>query len=457
MKAHPQSGFSSKIGAILATAGSAVGLGNVWRFPTETGANGGAAFLLIYVFFMIFLATPIMIAEFTIGRHGQKDVFHSFAVMSRNHRLWKYMGFLPVVAGILLLSYYAVVAGWTFEYAYTAGINGFAGKSASQYAQDFSLFISHPLRPLMWMFFILALTFVIVALGVQKGIERGAKVMMPVLFLFLVILAVCSLSLPGASSGIDFLFHPDFSKVTGSTVLPAMGQSFFPLSVGICCLCTYACYFRKDINLVSNGFSVAVIDTMVAVMSGIIIFPAVYSVPGLSPDAGPSLVFITLPNVFQHVFSGVPVIAYIFSLLFYLLLVMAALTSSISMLEMSASYFHAEKSMSRPVACAGVSIICLFMGALCSLSFGPLKEVQLFHMGFFDLFDFVVAKLFMPIGGFLTCVFLGWVVDGKVMKAELTNNGSLRQPLYPLLRFLIRYFVPVCILLIFIHELGWIG
>jgi NSS family neurotransmitter:Na+ symporter len=449
-----QNNFAGKIGAILATAGSAVGLGNIWRFPTEAGTNGGAAFLLIYISFMLLLATPIMIAEFTIGRHGQSDVMHAFESMSNGKKDWRYMGYLPVIAGILVLSYYAVVAGWTLEYAFRAGINDFIGKTQEEFTQDFIAFSSNPLRPLTWLFLILALTFGIVALGVQKGIERGAKIMMPTLFVFLAILAICSLTLPNASLGLNFLFKPDFSKVNSSTILSAMGQSFFTLSVGICCLCTYACYFRKDVNLIKDGFKVAAIDTLVAIMSGVIIFPAVYSIPGLSPDAGPSLVFITLPNVFQEVFSGLPVIAYLFSLMFYLLLVMAALTSSISMLEMSAAYFHKEKGMNRPKAALIMSLTCFVLGVACSLSFGIWQDITIFGMGFFDLFDFLVAKLLMPIGGLLICIYLGWIVDNKVVYDELTNNGTIAQPLYPYFRFIIRYFASICIAMIFITEIG---
>jgi len=446
--------FGSKIGAILAAAGSAVGLGNVWRFPTETGANGGAAFILIYVFFMIVLGVPVMISELAIGRYGQKNVSHSFFTMSGNKKMWAYMGWFPVVAGILVLSYYAVVAGWTLEYAFQAGINGFAGKNATDYANDFVAFSSDPVKPLLWLGLILAFTGVIVACGVQKGIERGAKIMMPVLFLCIAILVFCSFTLPGASKGLSFLFHPDFSKVTGSTILSAMGQAFFSLSVGICCLCTYGCYFRKDVNLMKDSLSVAGIDTLVALMSGLIIFPAVYSVQGLEPNAGPALVFITLPNVFQQVFSGVPALAYGFSLLFYLLLVMAALTSSISMLEMSAAIFIRKFKMSRTLGCLMVVAICFLLGMICSFSFGIWSDVTVCSLGFFDLFDFIVAKLLMPIGALIICLFLGWVVDEKILRNELTNGGTLRQPLYPLYRACIRYFAPICITLIFLNELG---
>ncbi len=448
------SSFASKAGAIFAVAGSAVGLGNVWRFPTEVGTNGGAAFIIIYVLFMLFFGVPVMISEIAIGRHGQKNVSHSFYTMSGGKKVWAYMGLLPVMAGLLVLSYYSVVAGWTLEYVAQAGVNNLADKTPAQYTADFNAFISSPVRPVVWLGVILALTCAIVALGVKRGIEKASKVMMPILFVCIAVLVVSSFSLPGAEKGLKFFFHPDFSKVTGATALAAMGQTFFSLSVGICCMCTYGCYFRKDVNLVSDSITVASIDTLVALMSGLIIFPAVYSVPGLSPDAGPSLVFITLPNVFSHVFAGTPVLSYAFSLFFYVLLVLAALTSSISMLEMSVAIFIRKFRLSRPFASILVTLVCFVLGTACALSFGVWGDVKVFGMTIFELFDYLVAKFLMPIGAMLICVFAGWVVDVKVLKDEITNGGTIRQPLFTVYRLLVRYVAPVCIALIFINELG---
>lgn len=446
--------FGSKLGAILAAAGSAVGLGNVWRFPTETGANGGAAFILIYIFFMIVLGVPVMISELAIGRHGQKNVSHSFFTMSGGNRLWGLMGLLPVIAGFMVLSYYSVVAGWTLEYAVEAGADSFVGKTAAQHSADFGAFISDPVRPVVFLGIIIALTCAIVAMGVQRGIELASKIMMPVLFVCIAVLVVCSVSLPGAERGLTFYFYPDFSKLTSGIALSAMGQAFFSLSVGICCLCTYGCYFRKDVNLMSDSLSVAGIDTMVALMAGLIVFPAVYSIDGLEADSGPALIFITLPNVFQQVFAGAPALAYVFSLLFYTLLIMAALTSTMSMLEMSVSIFIRKFKIKRPLACIMVSLLCFILGTCCALSFGVWSDVRLFGMTFFDLFDFIVAKLMMPIGALLICFFAGWVVDDSVLRDELTNGGTVRQPLYGLYRFIVRYVAPICIILIFINELG---
>lgn len=448
-----KSSFGSKFGAVLAAAGSAVGLGNVWRFPTEAGEHGGAAFILIYAAFMLILGVPVMVTELAIGRNGGDNVSHSFVKMSGGRKWWGCMGWLPVVAGILVLSYYSVVAGWTLDYLCQSLADKFDGKTAEQFISDFGNFSSSPVSPIVCLFVIIALTCAIVACGVQGGIERAARIMMPVLFACIGILVVCSLSLPGFGAGISFLFNPDFSKVDGSTVLSAMGQSFFSLSVGICCLCTYGCYFRKDVNLMKDSLSVASIDTLVAVMSGLVIFPAVFSVNGLNPDAGPSLVFITLPNVFLQVFSGAPALAYVFSVLFYFLLVLAALTSSVSMLEMSVAIFVNKFKVNRPLACVAISLICFVLGGLCSLSFGCLKGATLFGMTFFELFDFIVAKFLMPIGAFIMCVFAGWVVDKNVLRGELTNNGHIRQPLFGVYRFIVRFVAPICIALIFLNEL----
>lgn len=444
--------FNSKIGAILAAAGSAVGLGNIWRFPTEAGNNGGAAFLLIYIGFMLLLGVPIMVSEFVIGRHSQTSVVQSFYKMSGGKKWWKLMGLIPVIAGFLVLSYYAVVAGWTLYYAFQAGVDGFAGKTPDEIGADFQAFRTDAVTPLIWIAIILIVNCAIVALGVKKGIERGAKIMMPLLFVFVLVLVVCSFSLPGTAAGLQFLFHPDFSKVTGATLLNAMGQAFFSLSVGLCCLCTYATYFKKEVNLMKDGIHVATIDTIVAICAGLIIFPAVFSINGLTPSEGPSLVFVTLPNVFHQAFGSYPIVAYTFSLIFYLSLVMAALTSSISMLEMVVAYFYHEIKVSRPLASIGITVVCLILGMFCSFSFGILENVTLFGLGFFDLFDFIVAKIIMPIGGLLICIFLGWVVDEKVLRNEITNMGTLRAPYYKVYRFIIRYLAPIAILLIFVNQ-----
>ncbi len=446
-------GFRTRIGGLLAAAGSAVGLGNIWRFPSETGEHGGAAFMIIYILFMLILGVPVMITELAIGRHGGKNVSHSFATMS-GRKAWGWMGVVPVVGSIILLSYYSVVAGWTLEYLVEALTNQFAHTAADAYATAFNTFAADSISPIVCLTAMLLLTAAIVAFGVQRGIERAATIMMPVLFVCLLILVVCAVLLPGATAGLTFFLHPDFSCVTSGTILSAMGQAFFSLSLGVFVICTYGCYFRRDADLVKESLSVATIDTVVALMAGLIIFPTVFSIDGLRPDAGPGLVFITLPNVFQQVFALSPVVAYFFSLLFYFLLVVAALTSMISTLEAAAAIFIRKYKLRRPLVCLAIALICATLGALCSLSFGRWSGVLIGGMSIFDLFDFIVAKLIMPLSAFITCLFAGWVVDKKVLREEITCHGALRQRLYPIYRVIIRYVAPIGIALIFINELG---
>lgn len=331
MQKSERANFGSKIGAILAAAGSAVGLGNIWRFPYETGNHGGAAFILIYLVCVLLLGMPIMIAEFTVGRHSKASTGRAYKVLAPGTQ-WKWLGYMGVLAGFLILGYYSVVAGWTLEYIMEAGVNNFVNKKPEEFVIAFQNFSQDPVRPLIWLIGFLAATHFIIVKGVKNGIEKSSKVLMPVLFILIIVLAICSITLPNAEKGLEFLLKPDFSKVNGDVFLGAMGQAFFSLSLGMGCLSTYASYFGKQTKLGNTALSVGVIDTFVAVLAGLIIFPAAFSV-GIQPDAGPSLIFITLPNVFQQAFSGIPVLAYIFSVMFYLLLALAALTSTISLHE----------------------------------------------------------------------------------------------------------------------------
>ena len=277
--------------------------------------------------------------------------------------------------------------------------------------------------------------------------------MMRLLFIIILILVVCSVSLPGANKGIEFLLKPDFSKVNGNVFLSAMGQAFFSLSLGMGCLCTYASYFNKETNLTKTAFSVGIIDTLVAILAGFIIFPAAFSV-GIQPDAGPSLIFITLPNVFQQAFSGIPILAYIFSVMFYVLLAVAALTSTISMHEVVTAYLHEEFIFTRKRAAQLVTGGCIFLGIFCSLSLGVTKNITVFGLGMFDLFDFVTAKIMLPLGGLCVSILTGWYLDKKIVWSEITNNGSLKIPVYKLIIFILKYIAPIAISCIFINELG---
>ena len=444
--------FGSKLGVILASAGSAVGLGNIWRFPYETGNHGGAAFILIYLGCILLLGLPIMIAEFLIGRHSQANTARAYQILAPGTQ-WRWVGRMGVLAGFLILGYYSVVAGWTLEYIFEAVSNSFAGKTPAEFISSFQSFSSNPWRPALWLTLFLLATHFIIVKGVEKGIEKSSKIMMPTLFIIILILVGCSVTLPGAGKGIEFLLKPDFSKVDGNVFLGAMGQAFFSLSLGMGCLCTYASYFIKNTNLTRTAFSVGIIDTFVAVLAGFIIFPAAFSV-GIQPDAGPSLIFITLPNVFQQAFSGIPILAYIFSVMFYVLLALAALTSTISLHEVVTAYLHEEFNFTRGKAARLVTTGCILLGILCSLSLGVTKEFTIFGLGMFDLFDFVTAKLMLPLGGLLISIFTGWYLDKKLVWSEITNNGTLKVPTYKLIIFILKYVAPIAISVIFINELG---
>ena len=453
MQKNDRVSFGSRIGAILAAAGSAVGLGNIWRFPYETGNHGGAAFILIYLACVLVLGLPIMIAEFTVGRRAKASTGKAFGVLAPGTQ-WKWIGMLGVLAGLLILGYYSVVAGWTLEYIVASLSNGFAGKGPEDFVASFQDFSQDPFRPVLWLLAFLFLTHFVIVKGVKDGIEKSSKIMMPVLFILIVVLAGCSMSLPNAEKDLEFLLKPDFSKVNADVFLGAMGQAFFSLSLGMGCLSTYASYFGSDTNMGKTALSVGAIDTMVAILAGLIIFPAAFSV-GIQPDAGPSLIFITLPNVFQQAFGGIPFLATVFSLMFYVLLALAALSSTISLHEVVTAYLHERFDWSRSRSAIWVTGFCVITGVLSSLSLGVWED-KFFGLSFFDLLDFVTAKLMLPLSGFLVCLFVGWYLKRSVSYEELTNYGLQKAPYYPVYMFIIRYVAPIAIALIFINELGWL-
>lgn len=446
--------FGSKIGAILAAAGSAVGLGNIWRFPYEAGNHGGAAFILVYLACVFIMGMPIMIAEFTVGRRAKASTGRAFGLLANDNK-WNCIGGLGVLAALLILGYYSVVAGWTLEYILVSLSNGFSGKGPEEFVALFQNFSQDPFRPVIWLLLFLLLTHYIVVKGVKDGIEKSSKIMMPVLFILIVVLAICSMTLPNAGKGLEFLLKPDFSKVNADVFLGAMGQAFFSMSLGMGCLSTYASYFGSDTRLGKTALSVGVIDTFVAILAGLIIFPAAFSV-GIQPDAGPSLIFITLPNVFQQAFGSIPFLAIIFSLLFYVLLALAALTSTISLHEVVTAYLNERFKMTRGRAAMFVTSFCIITGILSSLSLGA-WDTKFFSLGFFDLLDFVTAKLMLPLGGLLVCLFVGWYLKRSVSYEELTNYGLQKATYFPVYMFILRYFAPIAITLIFVNELGWLS
>lgn len=450
--------FGSKLGMILATAGSAVGLGNIWRFPVEAGDNGGAAFIIIYILCVLALGIPLMVAEFVVGRAAHTNTAHAYGRLGGN-RFWRQTGRLGVLTGWLIMGYYIVVAGWTLNYLLKASTllpgtsEAIAAMSDTSYWEHyFSDFVSHPVLPIMYaIVFALSSHFVIVR-GVKKGIEQFSKVLMPVLFILLLLLTISSFFTEGAAAGLAFLFRPDFSQVTLHTILAAMGQAFFSMSIGMGCLCTYASYFPKETNLTRTALNVGAIDSLVAVMAGIIIFPAVFST-GLRPDAGASLVFIALPHVFQEAFGALPWLGYAVSVMFYALLVLATLTSVISLHEVPTAWITESFHCSRHTAATIVTIVCLSVGTLCSLSMGAWSHLTLLGRNLFDVFDWTASCILLPLGGALTTFFAGWILDKHTLRKELTNDGEVSYRRVRWLIWLLKYFAPFVISLILLNGL----
>ena len=443
--------FGSQLGVILATAGSAVGLGNVWRFPYMTGQNGGAVFIIIYVACVLLLGIPCMISEFIVGRHGQANTARAYKKMAGGTP-WAIIGYMGVLTGFLITGYYAVVAGWCGQYIWASLIGHMTG-SPEYFQEYFASLSSDPIKPVLWTVIMLGLTYLIIEKGVRDGIERASKVMMPTLFILLLVIVVASCMLPGAEKGIDFLFKPDFSKINSDVFLGALGQAFYSLSIAMGCLCTYASYFAKDTNLTKSASQIAIIDCLVAILAGLMIFPAAFAV-GVNPDSGASLVFITLPNVFQQAFAGVPALGYIISLVFFALLTLAALTSLISLHEVSTAFLHEELVITRKKAAFIVTVSTIIIGTLCSLSLGAVDGLTAWGKTLFDCFDFVTGQVFLPIVGFLTCIFIGWSVPHQVVRDEFTNWGTLRGRFFHFYIFLVKYICPLAILFIFLHQLG---
>lgn len=447
--------FGSKLGAILAAAGSAVGLGNVWRFPIETGQNGGAAFIIIYVCCIIVFGLPIMTSEFMIGRYTHANTAGAFRIVS-NGSIWKWVGRMGVFTGWFILCYYVVVGAWTLHYTYLSVTNAFYDVPAKQYENIFGDFVSSPWIPTLWLFLFIGVIHFVITRGVQSGIEKSAKLMMPTLFIITIFLAVCSISLPGASKGLEFLLKPDWSKVDSTTVLEAMGQAFYSLSLAMGCLCTYASYFDKKTPLAKSAVNVSMIDTLIAIMAGFIIFPSVFNI-GMDPNdmgVGAGLTFVSLPNVFQQALGDGSILAVIFSTAFYFLLFVAALTSAISLHEVATAYVTEEFNMSRKKGATLVTSTILVLGTLCSLSFGPLSHVTLFDRNIFEMFDDFSGRFLLPIGGMLISIFAGWVLDRKLYRDEISNGGDLKTPYFKMLIFSLRYITPLAIGLVFLDQMG---
>ena len=439
-------GFGSKLGIIAAAAGSAIGLGNIYRFPCEVGENGGAAFLLFYLIVVNLLGLPVMLSELVIGRRSQSNSVGAFHKLAPNTK-WPIVGYIGVLCGFLIFAFYSTVSGWTLEYIVKSVTNSFHGKDLATIESEFAAFHNMGWRNVMWQGIFIFLTGFVVFRGVQNGIEKTAKVLMPLLLGILIILGIRSMTLPGAKEGLSFLFRPDFSKITGKVMVEALGQGFFSLSLGMGVLITYGSYVKKEDNLTSTAFSVVIADTAIAILAGLVIFPAAFSF-GVKPEAGMGLVFNTLPMLFNQITGG-----YWFCLIFFVLLAIAALTSTISLLEVLVAYLseemHLKRTWATVIACAGTMVL----GVFASLSLMSETPFAVAGHTVFDIMDFLSSNILLPIGGVLIVIFVGWRLGKQKFFEEVTNEGALKAPLKRIIFFIIRYLAPVAIAIVFISGL----
>ena len=437
--------FGGKISAILVAAGSAIGLGSIWRFPYMAGEHGGAAFLLVYLLCVFVVGIPVMLGEFAVGRATKQNAVGGFRSLSKP---WRWLGYNGVIGALFISGYYYVVAGWSLEYL----VSSFTGlySSSASFSDQFSAFQLSPRQAIYTVVFIL-LTHLIIIRGVEKGIEKASKVMMPALFVILIIMAVRVAFMPNAIEGYRFFLEPNFKEAfSAETIFTAIGQAFFSLSVGMGCMVTYASYFKSNNNLTGTSFSVALLTLLVAVLAGLVIFPAVFSA-GLEPAEGASLIFVTLPEIFKDM-----PLAQLWSGVFFVLLVLASLTSTISFHEVLTAYFAEEHKLSRKAATRLTSALSI---ALCMLTLFWTFDVDfaglhLEKISFFDIFDYTTANILMPLGGLFTCIFVAWWMKKDFLQGEMTNHGKLKGRAFPLLYFTLRYITPLLIVYIFVKNLG---
>ena len=442
---RPREQWNTKLGFILAAMGSAVGLGNIWRFSYVTGENGGAAFLLIYLLCILLIGIPIIMAEFTIGKKAQSDVVGSFNKLAPG-KPWVLAGILGVASAFIILSFYGVIAGWTVYYFTQYITGGLASEPAGGYGDFFGAFITSTFHPLFWQFLFMALTVSIVYLGVKRGIEKTNKILMPLLALLVIGLAAYSMTLGGAAEALNFLFTPDWSALRdGNVYLAALGQAFFSLSLGMGALITYGGYLDRKHKLPGAALSVAGLDTAFAVAAGLMIFPAVFAF-GIAPDSGPGLVFITLPGIFDSMAGG-----QIYGLLFFFLLAAAALSSAVSLLEVAVAYFMRKFEWTRQKTSLLIGGIIFLLGVPSSLGMGPLSGVTFFGKDILDSMDFLASNIFLPLGGLIIALFIGW---GWKKADALSASDFGDTTLGNAWIFIMKFFAPVVIFIIFLASTG---
>ncbi|MBC8019199.1 MAG: sodium-dependent transporter [Verrucomicrobia bacterium] len=440
--------FTTGFGVLAATLGSAVGLGNIWKFPALAGLNGGAAFIIIYLLSTLMAGLPVMIAELMLGRRSRSDALTTFRVLHPQRESWGLIGAVGVLSAFLILAFYTEVAGWVFAYIFKSAAGSVLSTDPRITSAAFEKLVSDPVQSIFWQWFVIVFVGCIIVLGVSKGIEKTTKRLMPVLFLILLMIGVRSLMLPGAAAGLSFLFHPDFSKVTGTVVLTAMGLAFFKLSVGMGTMITYGSYFRNDQDIPLTALRVMLADLTVSILAGIAIFPAVFTY-GFKPEAGPALLFITIPAVFSQMPFG-----NIFVVLFFVLGAIAATGAMLSIMEVPVAYLHQRFAFSRFKATALTVCLLALIGSTAALSNSSLAGFKLFGMNMFDFYDFLTSNLLMPLGGLFLCLFAGWVWGEGKVRAALSNDGHLaNRSIITIFLFLVKYVAPVTIVVILLRGL----
>lgn len=433
-----RSSFTGKLGFVLAAAGSAVGLGNIWRFPYLAAKYGGGIFLLVYIVLAVTFGFALMTAEIAIGRKTGLSAIEAFKKLNKK---FSFVGWLAALVPVIILPYYSVIGGWVIKYL-SVFVSGFGKAAAAD--SFFGGFISAPKEPIVWFLVFLTTTALVVLFGVEKGIEKVSKIMMPVLVVLSIAIAIYSITLPGAIDGVKYYLYPDFSKFSVTTVLSAMGQLFYSMSLAMGIMITYGSYMKKNVNLESSVHQIEIFDTGIAFLAGLMIIPAVFSFSGGTPEAlgaGPSLMFVTLPKVFQTMAGG----TYI-GVAFFILVLFAALTSSISLFETVVSFFCDKLKMSRLISCIAVFVLSVALGLLSTLGYGAWSEVKIIGMQFLDFFDFISNSVLMPIVALLTCIFVGYVIKPKTIIEEVEITGSFKSK--TLFSIVIKYFAPICIVLI---------
>ncbi len=440
--------FGSKFGTLVVVAGSVIGLGNIWRFPYLAGSNGGSAFIIIYIICSLMISVPIMMSEFVIGRSTNSNAFRAFKILSK-HKIWSLVGILGIVTVFIIFGYYSVIAGWALSFFQTAFTTGFTGKDTSIIHADFINYINSGWKPTLAALIFISLTAGVVIGGIQEGIEKINKVLMPILALILILLFVYSTTLSGFSQAVDFLLKPDFSKISLNTVLSAIGQSFFSMSLGMGCMITYGAYIRKKTKLPILAITISIADLCVALIAGFAIFPGVFTF-GIEPTSGPTLVFETLPLVFSKMAGG-----NIFGLLFFFLVFIAAITSSVSMLEPMVLFIMQETKLSRKKSVLSIISFVVILAVLCAYSQVENSSIRIFGQNLFDALNHATDKIMLPLGGLLIIIFIGWFANKDIVISQITNNKTFFIKGFNIYFFMVKYIIPIVLSMFIINLIGF--